>query len=354
MLSVCLIVKDELKVIARCLESVKLKMGDLVDDIIVVDTGSTDGTREMLRTLDCKSFDYKWCDDFSKARNFSIDKAKNDWVFILDADEFIVECDLVKLKYMLEEQYIEYIGEVDIWNYGDVEGLTHVDAVVPRLFNRKEVVYTGIIHEEPKMKNDKKVKLREIPILLHHTGYINEIAEEKDKANRNIELIKKSLEQEESMYLTMHLAKSYMRKGDFQNAIENLEKVIFNEESVKYEYYSKSVSEYVRALLNVNQHEVGMVCENFWERCFVDSSYVYYMGHVYMRNKHYEKAVDCFLEILNRENAEISNVMALYSLGQLFATVEMYEESLKYFEMCGDYNKAVQNIIEIKKILNTQ
>ncbi len=353
MLSVCLIVKNEITVISKCIDSVKLFMGSVVDDVVVVDTGSTDGTRELLGKLECNVLDFEWCDDFSKARNFGIGKAKNDWVIVLDADEFVVECDTEALSKLLVEEYSDFIGEVAICNYGDIEGKSYTSTVVPRLFNRNKVTYKGIIHEEPKMKNNKPARLLEVPMTIHHTGYIDEVAKEKDKANRNINLITKSLEIENSMYLTMQLAKSYMRKGDFEKAIVNLEKVMFDEESVKYEYYSDAVSEYVRCLLNVNQADVAMVCEKFWDRCFVKSSYVYYMGHVYMRNKYYEKALDCFSEVLNRNTQEISKLMVFYSLGQLFTIVEMYQESMKYFEMCGDYKKAMQNVVEIKKILGS-
>ncbi len=351
MLSLCLIVKNEVDVLERCVCSVKEKMEQIVNDIVVVDTGSDDGTKELAEILGCNVQRFAWCNDFSKARNYSLSFAKNDWVLVLDADEFVVDCDIKALEKFVFNNDGKTIGEISICNYGDLEGKSFTTGVIPRVFNRNTVEYKGIIHETPSLKDESEIKLKLLPIEIHHVGYIDSVAEKKNKAGRNIELLNIALEKEENMYLTMQLAKSYIRNGEHEKAIQQLEKIIFKEELVKYEYYVKSVSEYVRCLINTNQYAMGMVCERFWDRCCGDSVYVYYMGHIYFRNKYYEKAVDCFLEILNRENAEISKVMVLYSLGQLFATVEMYEESLMYFEMCGDYGKSLQNIEEIKRIL---
>jgi tetratricopeptide (TPR) repeat protein len=83
--SLCMIVKNEEKHLARCLKSVK----PVVHEIVVVDTGSTDRTREISRAFGARVLDFDWVDDFSKARNFSLAQAFGDWIFILDADEVL-------------------------------------------------------------------------------------------------------------------------------------------------------------------------------------------------------------------------------------------------------------------------
>lgn len=96
-LSLCMIVKNEEKNLGKCLESVK----DLVDEIIIVDTGSTDKTKDIAKKYTNKIYDFKWCDDFSKARNYSLSKATKDYIIWLDADDIILEEDkekLIKLK----------------------------------------------------------------------------------------------------------------------------------------------------------------------------------------------------------------------------------------------------------------
>ena len=85
-ISLCMIVRDEEKVIARCLDSVK----DIVDEIIVVDTGSIDNTKEIVAKYTKKIYDFEWVNDFSKARNFSFSKATKDYIMWLDADDVIM------------------------------------------------------------------------------------------------------------------------------------------------------------------------------------------------------------------------------------------------------------------------
>lgn len=93
-ISLCMIVKNEEDVIARCLDSVK----DIVDEIIIVDTGSTDNTKEIVKGYTDKVFDFEWIDDFSAARNYSFSKATKDFILWLDADDVILEKDREKFK----------------------------------------------------------------------------------------------------------------------------------------------------------------------------------------------------------------------------------------------------------------
>lgn len=105
-ISVCMIVKNEEKVLKRCLDS----LTGLADEIVLVDTGSTDGTKEIAENYGCKVYDFEWIDDFSAARNFSFSKATMDYIYVADADEVIDEANrerFLKLKQCL-------LPEVDI------------------------------------------------------------------------------------------------------------------------------------------------------------------------------------------------------------------------------------------------
>ncbi len=93
-LSLCMIVKNEHDTLGRCLDSMK----DIADEIIIVDTGSTDDTKEIALRYTNNVYDFKWCYDFSKARNFSFSKATKDYIMWLDADDVILEEDREKLK----------------------------------------------------------------------------------------------------------------------------------------------------------------------------------------------------------------------------------------------------------------
>lgn len=97
-ISLCMIVKNEEAVLGRCLESA----ADLVDEIVIVDTGSTDGTQEIARQFTNKLFDFPWADDFAAARNFSFDRASGGYCMWLDADDVIEEDDRARFRAMRE------------------------------------------------------------------------------------------------------------------------------------------------------------------------------------------------------------------------------------------------------------
>lgn len=98
-ISLCMIVKNEEDVLKRCVDSVK----DIVDEIIIVDTGSTDKTREIAESLTDKVYDFEWIDDFSAARNFAYSKATMEYILILDADDVVLEEDREKFKKLKRE-----------------------------------------------------------------------------------------------------------------------------------------------------------------------------------------------------------------------------------------------------------
>ncbi len=93
-LSVCMIVKNEEKSLPRCLESIK----NVADEIIIVDTGSTDNTMSIARDFGAKVYQYAWKDNFSEARNHSLSHASCDWILQIDADEEREQADIPKLR----------------------------------------------------------------------------------------------------------------------------------------------------------------------------------------------------------------------------------------------------------------
>ena len=97
-ISLCMIVKNEEKTLDTCLNSIK----NLVDEIIIVDTGSTDKTKEIAKKYTNKIYDFKWVDDFSKARNFSFSKATKDYIMWLDADDYLPKEEHNKFKKLKE------------------------------------------------------------------------------------------------------------------------------------------------------------------------------------------------------------------------------------------------------------
>ena len=106
-ISLCMIVRNEEEVIERCLKSIC----DLVDEIIIVDTGSTDKTKQIVSKYTDKIYDFEWVNDFAKARNYSFSKATKDYILWLDADDVILEEDRKKIIVLKESMD----GTVDVY-----------------------------------------------------------------------------------------------------------------------------------------------------------------------------------------------------------------------------------------------
>ncbi|MDE6690783.1 MAG: glycosyltransferase family 2 protein [Clostridia bacterium] len=141
-LSVCMIVKDEEATLARCIECA----APFADEIIVVDTGSTDGTVQIARSLDAKVFFFEWCDDFSAARNFSFSKAECDLVMWLDADDVITPENAQKIADLKERDdfdvaFLKYAAAFD----GDTPTFVYYRE---RIFRRSSNFrWQGFVHE---------------------------------------------------------------------------------------------------------------------------------------------------------------------------------------------------------------
>lgn len=143
-ISVCLIVKNEEKVIERCLKSIAL----FADEIIVTDTGSSDKTKEITSKFTDKIFDFEWINDFSAARNFCFSKATSDMIFWLDADDVVLKEDAEKINKIKSEKnpadtyMMKYYAAVDE-NYNPI-----FEYYRERLMKRcKYAHFNGFVHE---------------------------------------------------------------------------------------------------------------------------------------------------------------------------------------------------------------
>ena len=186
-LSVSMIVKNEEQHIAKCLMSVR----PVADEMIVVDTGSTDRTRDIARALGAKVFEFPWTGDFSEARNYSLTKASGNWILSLDADEIIAAKDHAALRELVEKSrpiaykiatrnYSNEVGAQGFTsNVGDypVEeaGLGWFPSTKARLFpNDKKIRFENPVHEFVEGSVSKAgIPIKDCPIPVHHYGRLN-------------------------------------------------------------------------------------------------------------------------------------------------------------------------------------
>lgn len=185
-LSVCMIVKNEEKHIAKCLAS----LTPVADEIIVVDTGSTDRTKEISLAFGAQVFEFPWTNDFSEARNFSLEKAKGDWILVHDADEVLSTLDHENFIQILQKKHSRpvayeittrnYIMEpaIDGWtaNRGEYQeeesGSGWFPSTKVRLFtNDRRVRFSNPVHEilEPSIMQ-AGIKMEHCGIPIHHYG----------------------------------------------------------------------------------------------------------------------------------------------------------------------------------------
>lgn len=144
-ISLCMIVKDEEAVLGRCLASVK----SIVDEIVIVDTGSVDRTKEVAGGFTSKVYDFSWIDDFSAARNFSFSKATMDYIMWLDADDVVLRDDAMKMQQL--KATMDPIVDVVMMRYDsafDQHGNTTLSYFRSRLLKRcRSFVWNEPVHE---------------------------------------------------------------------------------------------------------------------------------------------------------------------------------------------------------------
>jgi glycosyltransferase involved in cell wall biosynthesis len=182
-LSVCMIVKNEAILLARCLDSLR----DAADEIVVVDTGSADDTAGIAKKKGCRVIGWEWRDDFAMARNISIRAASGEWILWLDADDIIPPLSISLLKEMKLEAPDKVFGMIVRNQKPNNTGSEFVQA---RMFpNRPEIFFEGRIHEQM-MPSALRLGLRmvEKPVIIEHHGYADPV-QMRNKARRNVALL---------------------------------------------------------------------------------------------------------------------------------------------------------------------
>ena len=187
--SLCMIVKDEEANLARCLASVK----PIVDEMIVVDTGSTDRTRDIAEFFGARVYEFEWNGDFAEARNFSLLKAKGDWILIMDADEIISPQDYIRFRkltakkpsrpvaYSIVTRNYCNMANIIGWNPNEgkypKEEAAHgwLSSEKVRLFsNNNNIKFKGAVHEmvDADLKN-QGIVIKKCGIPVHHYGRLD-------------------------------------------------------------------------------------------------------------------------------------------------------------------------------------
>lgn len=217
-ISACMIVKNEEKNIETCIKSYK----NIVDEIIVVDTGSEDSTVQIAKRLGAKVFFYQWNNDFAAAKNFALEKAKGDWIIFLDADEYFTEESAAQIPAILSSLKNTHYNAVSCKLINiDTDDNKLLDAFLQiRIFKKdKNIKYCSKVHET---LYNKKGKIHLISfydkIQIYHTGYSSNI--NKQKAKRNLDILLTNIkENEDYSEYYRYLCDCYFSLDDYENAL---------------------------------------------------------------------------------------------------------------------------------------
>jgi len=390
-----MIAKDEEKWLEQCLNSVK----EIVDEIIIVDTGSTDKTKEIAKKFNAKVIDFKWVDDFSAARNESIKHATKDWILVLDADETLDKDGLEAVKELVNGKENDaflflqknYTNDSKIAGFVDEEHKNGNKAYsgwygsfIARLFrNKKGYEFHGTVHElvEPSIEG-KNGKIAAADVKIHHYGNANpDIA--KKKREFYLELCKKKMKQKPEASSYYELGILYRENNDFEDSIKSFKKSIeldpkqsmaLYELGIIYEKqnnFDEAIKNYTESLrikenseafqnLGVCYLKKGMLKESYASlvkaMLLNPNKYTIYnnLGAVLERSGNYESAVQ-MLEIAVKLNP--NNTTGFYNLGIALDKKGSFGEALKAYEKAvelghGKKEEIKKRINQLKAILN--
>ncbi|MFZ1685690.1 MAG: tetratricopeptide repeat protein [Candidatus Zixiibacteriota bacterium] len=186
--SACIMVKNEEEMLPGCLDSLR----NWVDEIIVVDTGSTDRSVEIAQQYGAKIFHHPWANSFSEARNHTLEHATCDWLFIIDADERVFEEDVPQLIQMLNQDQFPMVA-VNVFNYYPLSDDIVTFLPSKRLFRRSlNLSYSGIVHNQ--LLVPENVPAIKTGIRIKHFGYGLSKERMEAKIVRTKALLEKQLE----------------------------------------------------------------------------------------------------------------------------------------------------------------
>lgn len=289
LLSAALIVKNEEKFLEACLSSLK----DIVDEVVVVDTSSTDRSQEIAREAGAHLHEFAWVNDFSAARNRALDLARGEWILYIDADERVAPCAPSALRTLLSDpSYVGYYvrlhprpGFTPYWEM--------------RLFrNDPGIRFRGVVHENiwPAIHEYRAArggKIGRSGLVLHHEGYEGD---QRAKHRRNLPLLHEALRQDpERVFCWCHLANTYLALGKERRA-EKAWEVALAVVRKKSKRLPEDVLPYIGLiqLVSGKGRDVSALLNEAMDRFPQNHQLRWVQGRALMRDGRYQDAIPVF------------------------------------------------------------
>lgn len=301
-ISLCMIVKNEEKVIERCL----LSIAHLVDEVIIVDTGSTDRTKEIVAQYTSNIYDFEWINDFSAARNFAAEKASGEWIVVLDADEYVDEENFNEFISELKadnNRYDSYYAK--ILNFTGSFGESLIQNFHDRIYkNNGEIRYYRKIHEQFKNIDGRPLKTKNSNLLIFHSGYLNNTVAEKNKNERNKDLLDIEIEMgNNNAFDYFNLGNEYSSLGDYGKALDAYLQAYKHKKDFRLAWVSTTLIQIVLCLINLKRFNDALQVIQDAESIYTNSpEFPYLKGEVYLQKGQIEDAKRIFQLIVNNQN----------------------------------------------------
>ena len=341
LLSAALIVRDEAEYLGGCLASIE----SLVDEIVVVDTGSTDNTREIARSYGARLYEFPWNGNFSDARNHGLDLVRGDWILYIDADERVTPCDFQAVREQLADPF--YAGYEVLLRPQE----HYTPYWILRLFRSDPAIrFRGAIHENiwPAVQAycGSEVRVGRSPLLIEHSGYQGDQSE---KHRRNLPLLQTALQADPTrIYCWCHLADIHTALGELDLAIRALETALAMVRTKQVLSADDSLP-YVRLIhrgLEAGRDVSGLIAEAR-DRFPGNAQFIWFEGRAHMTSRRYELAIPLFLRLVeygeNRAfdhtsayDSRIFGVFAYDSLATCCFRLRRYEEGRLYYKRAAE------------------
>ncbi|MDE6221961.1 MAG: glycosyltransferase [Lachnospiraceae bacterium] len=348
--SVCIIAKNEEKHIEECLR----RLSPYGFEIVVTDTGSTDRTLEIAQKYTDKVYTFEWVDDFSAARNFCAAHASNNWILVLDCDEYVHEIDVPTLRIMMQK-FPRSIGEIRLKSITQNRGNTvYVTDDVSRFYNKNYYLFEGQIHEQLRPKDDSKkddpMNCVMLPMDVIHHGYNLTPEEMERKQERNLAMLYKALETDPSnTYLLFQAGQSETMRGKRQEAIALYEKALGIMEEITCEYEQIMIMSLAVDYVKTSQPDKAVdLMAKYADQCQT-ARYMFTHGNVLLDSGNKLKALLWYIKATAMPDANTLGVNLMHCYENIIkiymemGNVEMAELFRARYEECRQDNERVVN-----------
>ncbi|MBB6177632.1 glycosyltransferase involved in cell wall biosynthesis [Anoxybacillus tengchongensis] len=352
-LALVMIVKNEEKHLARCLQSVQ----QIVDDIVIVDTGSIDATKDIAYSFGAKVFDFEWVNDFSAARNYALMQSTCDWNLVLDADEYIVNDCKSTIRHFIETNK-QQIGRIRMVNEFIQNGeKRYAQSYLSRLLP-KGVTYVGKVHEQV----NSPFPRQNIDVEVYHDGYVHT-----NKTERNLQLLLEELKQHPNDdYVLYQVGKQYKLLQQFNMAEKYFEES-YHLASLHAWYRHSLVIDYLYTIIATRSFEKGLQLIAMEQERLNDSPDfhfacgLFYMDAIFCHMDRYAHLFpfieQCFTRCLEiGETKKYDRVrgtgsfLAAYNLGVFYEVTGQVEKAVYFYKQAvyEGYEKAIERLSTLK------